>query len=71
MAKTPAERMRDYRASRGAKTRTGLEPCGTLAAARRHERAGLKLAEMDAACQDALRAHQREQQARYRARKRG
>ena len=35
-----AERARAYRARKGAKPRGELKPCGTVAAARRHQRAG-------------------------------
>lgn len=56
MAMSNAERARRYRARKGATTRTGLKPCGTLAAARRHQRRGEPL---DEACQQALSAYQR------------
>lgn len=45
---TPAERQRAYRARKGAGTTRGpapTQPHGTLAAARRHERAGEPLCE--------------------------
>lgn len=51
-----AERARRYRARKGATTRAVLQPCGTLAAARRHQRRGEPL---DEACREALAAHQR------------
>lgn len=60
MAKSDAERARAYRARKGAKTREELAPCGTYAAARRHERKGEPI---DEACAAALAAHQREMRA--------
>jgi hypothetical protein len=64
-----AERARAYRdRKRGAPPRP-LEPCGSLAAARRHERAGVKLADMDPACRDAMRKHNARMQAQWRAKK--
>jgi len=61
MAMSDAERARRYRARKGATTRTGLQPCGTLAAARRHQRRGEPV---DQACMEALAAHQRLMRAR-------
>lgn len=65
---TPAERQRAYRDRlRGGPPREP-EPCGTVAAARRHQRAGEQL---DDACRDAWRAYRREIQRANRARRRG
>jgi hypothetical protein len=62
-----AERAKAYRdRKRGAPPRQP-EPCGTLAAVRRHERAGVKPADMDTACRAALREHNRGMMRQWRA----
>ena len=50
-----AERARAYRARKGAQPRGDLKPCGTVAAARRHQRNGEPLC---AACAWVWREHQ-------------
>lgn len=50
-----AERAAAYRRRKGAQPRGPLKPCGTVAAARRHQRASEPLC---AACAEAWREHQ-------------
>lgn len=58
MRKTDAQRAREYRARNGATPRGELKPCGTVAAARRHQRAEEPLC---GPCRLALAAYQHEQ----------
>lgn len=61
MAKTAAERSREYRERHGATPRGPLKPHGTIAAARRHQRAGESLRRNDTVCwpcTDALAEYQ-------------
>ena len=66
MPMSDAERARNYRERKGATPRTELKPCGTPAAARRHQRAGEPLCP---ACQTAWRDYTREAQRKSRAKK--
>ena len=69
MAMSGAERMRAMRQRRGAIPRGELKPHGTVAAARRHQRAGESLRHADTVCQactEAWAKYQSEYQKNYR-----
>lgn len=69
MAMSDAERARRYRERRGAIPRGPLQPHGTVAAARRHQRAGESLKKRDTVCRECTEALADHQAKMYRNRK--